>query len=74
MHVYIGVVVGLLLVFRTNISYSRYDTGVTMVGRFRTSVRNLMMQCSCYIDGLNPDLTRNPCVYILFYFNVHLYD
>ena len=59
-HVYIGVVVGLLLVFRTNISYSRYDIGVTMVGRFRTSVRNLMMQCSCYIDGLNPDLSHNP--------------
>ena len=31
-----------------------------MVGRFRTSVRNLMMQCSCYIDGLNPDLSHNP--------------
>lgn len=42
MHTYLGIVVALLLVFRTNISMGRYNQGVSAIGALRRSTSNFL--------------------------------
>eukprot|EP01043_Picozoa_sp_COSAG02_P007863 COSAG02_NODE_243_length_27457_cov_16.852328_2_plen_335_part_00 len=44
MHHYFNLLVGLLLVFRTTTSYSRYEAGVLAAGTLKTSARTLVSQ------------------------------
>jgi len=50
LHVYTSGIIGLLLVFRTNASYARYDKGVEAVGKLRVSARILVSQACAYFD------------------------
>src|SRR5262245_47321842 len=51
MHTMLGVVLGLLLVFRTNASYDRYWEGRKLLGTFINRARDIVRQSVAYIDG-----------------------
>jgi ion channel-forming bestrophin family protein len=50
-HTMLGVVLGLLLVFRTNASYDRYWEGRKLMGSFVNRARDLVRQAVGYVDG-----------------------
>lgn len=58
-----GVVVGLLLVFRTNISWTRYDEGWSCLGRIRMHVLNLVTQSCAYIRGTESKIIPAPTLH-----------
>ena len=49
MHTYMGMMVALLIGFRTNNCYARYQTGVAISGSMRTHARTLIGQACAYI-------------------------
>lgn len=51
MHHYFNLLVGLLLVFRTTTSYSRYEAGVSVAGTLKTSARTLVSQAVAHTDA-----------------------
>lgn len=51
LHVYMGFVVSLMLAFRTNSCFGRYDAGVAVSGKMRTHARTLVSQAAAYIGG-----------------------
>ena len=58
MHTYMSMMVALLIGFRTNNCYTRYDTGVRISGVMRTTARTLIGQAVAYIHkphGLEKD-------------------
>jgi putative membrane protein len=50
-HTLVGVALGLLLVFRTNASYSRYAEARTMLGQLVWASRDLARQLGAYLPG-----------------------
>jgi len=54
----IGLVLGLLLVFRTNTAYDRYWEGRKMWGLLTTASRSLAMETMSYISNDHPDSMR----------------
>ena len=55
MHHYFNLLVGLLLVFRTTTSYSRYEAGVLAAGTLKTSARTLVSQAVAH-SGATEDV------------------
>ncbi len=54
-HTMVGVALGLLLVFRTNASYSRYWEGRALIGGVATNCHDLARLCATYLPGLDED-------------------
>ena len=50
MHTYMSMMVALLIGFRTNNCYSRYDQGVRISGAMRTHARTLVGQATAYVS------------------------
>eukprot|EP01047_Picozoa_sp_COSAG01_P070536 COSAG01_NODE_10718_length_2095_cov_3.805611_1_plen_387_part_00 len=80
LHTYMGILVSLMLSFRTNACYGRYVEGIHASNRLKTIVRDLMIQAAAYIDGtdavsveLLEEIRRLLMLYCVF-FKRHLHD
>ena len=56
-HTVLGIVLGLLLVFRTNSAYDRWWEGRTQLGALVNTTRNLAIKVKTYAYAKNPDLS-----------------
>ena len=52
-HTLLGTVLGLLLVFRTNSSYARFDEGRRLTGAMVTNLRDVVRYCSVWVAANN---------------------
>mmetsp|Transcript_10632 Transcript_10632/g.20167 ORF Transcript_10632/g.20167 Transcript_10632/m.20167 type:complete len:355 (+) Transcript_10632:23-1087(+) len=50
-HVYVGMLISLLQVFRTNASYAQYDKGITAVLVMRNNLLNFVSQSTALVHG-----------------------
>jgi len=53
-HFNLGVVLGLMLVFRTNLAYDRYYEAKTAIGQMHNAIRNLNIGICCFIRCPQP--------------------
>jgi putative membrane protein len=58
-HTLLGVVLGLLLVFRTNSSYDRFWEGRKQLGMMVNRARDLARQVTSYVEGSDPAALRD---------------
>ncbi len=59
MHSLLGLVISLLLVFRTNTAYERWWEGRRLLGELVNNSRNLMLKINAYIPGDQKELKNN---------------
>ncbi|MBL6875578.1 MAG: hypothetical protein ISR01_02200 [Chitinophagales bacterium] len=57
-HTVLGLVLGLLLVFRTNSAYDRWWEGRKQLGALVNTTRNLALKVKTYAQGANPSLSE----------------
>ena len=57
MHTYMSMMVAMMIAFRTNNCYGRYDAGVSLTGSLKTQARTLVTQAAGYTQG-NDDKSR----------------
>ena len=80
LHTYMGILVSLMLSFRTNSCFLRYVEGIRVSNTLKVNARNIMMQAAAFIDGddeaataLLTDIRRLLTLYCVF-FKRHLHD
>jgi hypothetical protein len=55
LHTYMSFMVAMMLSFRTNSCFARYNEGVGVSGKMRTHARSLVSQAAAYVGGSTED-------------------
>ena len=59
LHTYMGMMVALMLSFRTNNCFGRYNDGVACSGKMRTQARIIVSQASAFLTGSDEATTKH---------------
>jgi hypothetical protein len=80
MHTYMSMMVAMMIAFRTNNCYGRYDTGVSLTGGLKTHARILVTQAAGYAQGTDQktlefvEETRRLTMLFLLFFKRHMHE
>lgn len=82
LHTYVGILISLMLSFRTNACYGRYVEGIHTSNALKNSMKNLMSQAAACVDGIDAkssalveDVQRLLILYCLFFVrHIHCQD
>ena len=80
MHTYMSMMVAMMIAFRTNNCYGRYDKGVGLTGTLKTVSRILVTQAAGYAQGkdekalLFVEETRRQTMLLVLFFKRHMHE
>jgi predicted membrane chloride channel (bestrophin family) len=80
MHTYMSMMVAMMIAFRTNNCYGRYDTGVSLTGGLKTHARIIVTQAAGYSHGTDQktldfvEEVRRLTMLFLLFFKRHMHE